>query len=99
MPIGDPNLINVQPGHLQNAADVLKTLVSQTTQVLENAKARTAAPYWTSAAKQNFTAVVDKWHAAMVALNGTLNQGQGLTQTSAVNWPYTDGKVASYWQA
>jgi uncharacterized protein YukE len=99
MPIGDPALIHVQPGQVQNAADVLKTLVNQTQTVLENAKARTAAPYWNSAAKANFTAVVDKWHTAMVSLNTTLNQGQGLTQTSAVNWPYTDGKVASYWQA
>lgn len=99
MPIGDPALINVQPGQLQNAADVLKSLVNQTEQVLANAKARTAAPYWTSAARYQFDQVVDKWLAAMHTLNTNLTQGQGITQTSAVAWPYTDGKVASYWQA
>jgi uncharacterized protein YukE len=99
MPIGDPHLINVQPGQVQNAADVLKTLVNQAEQIMANAQNKTQAPYWTGVAKPQFDAVVKKWLLTFQGLSANLSTGQGFTQGSAVNWPFTDGKVASYWQA
>ncbi|MFL6074871.1 MAG: WXG100 family type VII secretion target [Mycobacteriales bacterium] len=97
MPIGDPHLINVQSGRLQDAADVLRTLVNQAEQIMMAAQTKTRAPYWTGAAKPQFEAVVSTWLSNFQELSTSLSSGQGLTQASAVNWPFTDGKVASYW--